>query len=347
MSEKTCVIVIPALNPENKMIQLVQELKREAFDKIVIVNDGSAKEYDAVFAKAAELGATVLIHEVNRGKGQALKTAMKYVIETYNQEQILGIITADADGQHTIQAIGKIAERMRTADGELVLGCRHFVNSENVKIPLRSKFGNEMTKLVMRLFCGIALSDTQTGLRGIFYDSLFDLSELEGEAYEYETNMLLYYSRSKKGFQEVPIETVYENNNESSHFNPVKDSFKIYKVILKYSMASLISALVDNLVFILLMPYISDIWALTFSGRGVSMLVNFTLNKKLVFQKEGNAGKSFLKYLLLVIFSGCMSAILLSISSVIIGKTSIIMKIIIEVLLYFFNFYIQKKYVFK
>lgn len=347
MSRKSCVIVIPALNPDDKMIRLVQELKRETFDKIVIVNDGSAKEYDAIFEEAVLLNATVLVHEVNAGKGQALKTAMRHVLNMYRREEILGIITADADGQHTVSAIRKISERMQSADGELILGCRHFASSEDVKIPLRSKFGNEMTKLVMKFFCGISLSDTQTGLRGIFYDSLSDLSELEGNAYEYETNMLLYYSKNEKGFIEVPIETIYENSNESSHFNPLKDSIKIYAVIMKYSIVSLVSAVVDNLVFILLMPYISNIWALTFSGRAISMLVNFTLNKNLVFQKEGKIGISFLKYLTLVVFSGCISALLLSIFSGMIGRISVIIKIVIELLLYFFNFYVQKKYVFK
>ena len=347
MSKEKCVVVIPALNPEAKMVQLLQELKEASFDKIVVVNDGSSAEYDGVFAKARELGASVLVHEQNGGKGKALKTAMEYVLKTYSKEEIAGIITADADGQHKVKDIGEIAAKLMSSSGELVLGCRHFVSSEEVKIPLKSKLGNELTRLVMRIFCGIALSDTQTGLRGIAYDSLGDLSVLEGNAYEYETNMLLYYSEQGKGFIEVPIETVYENNNEGSHFNPVKDSIKIYKVILKYSMSSVISAVVDNLVFILLMPYISNIWALTFSGRAVSMLVNFTLNKKMVFKKKGHTGQSFVKYVELVIFSACMSAFLLSIVSGIIGKTSVLAKIIIEVILYFFNFYVQKKYVFK
>lgn len=347
MSKEKCVIVIPALNPETKMVQLVQELKKDSFDKIVVVNDGSSSEYDSIFAQAAELGATVLVHEKNAGKGQALKTAMEYVLKTYGKDDIAGVITADADGQHKVKDIGEIASKLVASNGELVLGCRHFVSSDDVKIPLKSKLGNELTKLVMRIFCGIALSDTQTGLRGIAYDSLEDLSVLEGNAYEYETNMLLYYSEKGKGFIEVPIETVYENNNEGSHFNPVKDSIKIYTVILKYSTSSVISAIVDNLVFILLMPYISNIWVLTFSGRAVSMLVNYTLNKKVVFKKQGDLGQSFVKYVGLVIFSGCMSALLLSIVSEFIGKTSVIAKIFIEVLLYFFNFYVQKKYVFK
>lgn len=347
MCREKCVIVIPALNPEDKMVRLVQELKEASFDKIVVVNDGSSAEYDSVFARAGELGATVLVHEQNGGKGKALKTAMEYVQKTYSAEEIIGVITVDADGQHKVKDISEIAAKLAESGGELVLGCRHFVSSEDVKIPLKSKLGNELTKLVMKIFCGIALSDTQTGLRGISYDSLADLSVLEGNAYEYETNMLLYYSEQGKGFVEVPIETVYENNNEGSHFNPITDSFKIYKVILKYSMSSMISAVVDNLVFILLMPYISNIWALTFSGRAVSMLVNFTLNKNMVFKKKGSTGQSFVKYVGLVIFSGCMSAFLLSIVSGIIGKTSVLAKIIIEVILYFFNFYVQKKYVFK
>lgn len=346
-TQEGIIIVIPALNPGEKLLNLVNEIKAAGFPRTVIVNDGSSMEYENNFSKLASLeGITVLTHCINLGKGRALKTAVNYVVNEY--PDCKGIITADADGQHKIEDIQKCGLALLECwqENEIILGCRCFSDTEKTKIPFRSKAGNVCTKIVMQYLCNIKVSDTQTGLRAIPAHLLPKLMKISGEGYEYETNMLLELTEGGGHITEIPIETVYEGRNEVSHFNPLKDSAKIYKTILTYSFSSGMAAIIDNAVFILFMPYITNLWLLTFLGRFISVLVNFTLNKKIVFKTKQNTGVVFCKYILLVIFSGTISAFALVHISQLLGKTSILVKICIETVLYFFNYYIQKKFIF-
>lgn len=221
------VIIIPSYNPDEKLVSLVDELVDYGFEKMVVVNDGSSPESLVYFDKVAEKKeCKLLVHEKNMGKGCALKTAFSYCI---GMKECCGVITVDGDGQHLPKDIMACVEAMRQDNKKVVLGARDF-SSKNV--PFKSKFGNEITKMVFRVVCGIRLSDTQTGLRGIPMQYLKQVAAYQGERYEYETNMLLKMKQDGIEWQEVKISTVYLDNNERSHFNPIKDSWKIYKTIL-------------------------------------------------------------------------------------------------------------------
>ena len=221
------VIIIPSYNPDEKLVNLVEELVDYGFEKLVVVNDGSSPESLVYFDKVAEKKeCKLLVHEKNMGKGCALKTAFSYCL---GMKECCGVITVDGDGQHLPKDIMACVEAMHQDNKKVVLGVRDF-SAKNV--PFRSKFGNEMTKMVFRVVCGIRLSDTQTGLRGIPMQYLKQFASYQGERYEYETNMLLMMKKDGIEWQEVKISTVYLDNNERSHFNPIKDSWKIYKTIL-------------------------------------------------------------------------------------------------------------------
>lgn len=220
-------IIIPAYNPDNKMVKLINELKESGFNNILVVDDGSEEKCALYFEEAVRLGAEVISHSVNRGKGRALKTAFSYCM---NNDKCVGVITVDADGQHLVKDIYACSEKMIQEIDKVILGTRDFSGKE---VPFRSRFGNNMTRFVFKTFCGIAISDTQTGLRAIPYQYLERFADYDGERYEYETNMLLMMKRDNITWEEVKISTVYIEDNQSSHFNPVKDSLKIYRVILK------------------------------------------------------------------------------------------------------------------
>lgn len=341
------IIVIPAYNPENTVVDIVKELLDAGFGKVVIVDDGSTSGNDIFDVINNMANTKVLRHCVNQGKGRALKTAINYVLSCC--EDYRGIVTVDADGQHKTEDI-KACARVLNEDctrRAIVLGCRSF-SGEEVKIPFRSKFGNVCTKNVLRYLCNIRISDSQTGLRGIPMNLLPEFLAIKGERYEYEMNMLLYAVENKVYMQEVSIETVYENNNKTSHFNPLKDSLKIYMTIAKYSFASIISVVLDNAVFIIGGTYTNNIWLLTFCGRFVSAITNFTMNKQLVFKKEGDWAKCAIKYLCLVVVSGVLSALCVSSISTFLPKVNIIIvKLFVETLLFFLNFYFQKNVVFR
>ena len=175
-------VVLPSLNPDEKLLMVVDGLIKEGFDDIIIVNDGSDEEHIAPFKQASEYKeVTVLTHEVNKGKGRALKTAFEYCIN--NRPDIAGVVTVDGDNQHRPQDIKACCEKMKENPKKVILGCRDFSGEE---VPWKSRFGNNVTKGVFKFACGIKISDTQTGLRAIPAKYLPLLSGVKGERFEYE-----------------------------------------------------------------------------------------------------------------------------------------------------------------
>ncbi len=339
-------VVIPAYKPSQGFLGLLKELSgSKKFSAVVVVDDGSEKEYGAVFQKASELpGVVILHHYVNLGKGRALKTAFNYCL---SPEFVLiyrgGVITADADGQHRVSDIIRISEALKKDPEKLVLGCRTFHNGT---VPFRSRFGNTLSRIVYRWLCGVNVSDTQTGLRGLPFDFLRTCCRITGEGYEYETNMLLEAKQQKIAIKEIPIETIYENNNAGSHFNPLKDSLKIYSVIFKYSLSSVISVLVDYFVFYFMWRNGHSVLPATYTARLCSAAVNFGINRNVVFRYKGKLAGQLFKYLLLVFFSGTISGIGVSLLKKAFPVSVTVLKAILELFLYFANFYIQRVYIF-
>lgn len=221
-------IIIPSYNPDSKLVELVDDLTANGFERIVIVNDGSAPECLPYFEKAANRPeCSLLTHEKNAGKGRALKTAFSHC-QSFSDS--IGVITVDGDGQHLVKDIQACANALRSNPHNVILGVRNF---NEPHVPFRSRMGNIITRTVFRLLCGIRISDTQTGLRAIPQEYLSRFASYQGERYEYETNMLLMMPKDQIHWKEVTISTVYLDDNSRSHFNPVKDSIKIYKVILQ------------------------------------------------------------------------------------------------------------------
>ena len=225
---ESLAIVLPSLNPDQKFPAVVRGLMEDGFRHIVIVDDGSDAAHQPPFEAAAALGCTVLRHGVNKGKGRALKTAFAHI--TKQLPTLRGVITIDGDGQHLLGDILACGERMLRLDDTVVLGCRDF---NQPGVPPRSVAGNKATSRLFRLLYGIRLSDTQTGLRAIPAAFLERFCAVEGERFEYETNMLLYMKKAGIPFVEQPITTVYDEEDYSSHYNAVKDSWRIFKVMAK------------------------------------------------------------------------------------------------------------------
>ena len=333
-------IVIPAYEPDEKLTAVVEELYNETDCKLIVVNDGSGEDKRAVF-ESIKGRAVLLEHEHNRGKGAALKTAFAYIKE--NVSGSYGVITADADGQHKTADIMRIADALEAHPDRLIMGCRKFTGD----IPFRSRFGNNMTRAVFRFAAGVGVSDTQTGLRG-FSGSLTNfMLGLSGERYEFEMNMLLEAAREGIAFFEVPIETVYINDNKSSHFKPVRDSLRIYRDIIKFSCSSLLSFLVDYLLFSVIFSLSGSKTISNLTARVFSSIFNFMLNKKLVFGNKESLAKSALKYFSLAAVILAVNTLLLELLARYAVKNAYIAKIIVEVLLFMFSWTMQRCFVFK
>ncbi len=218
------IALIPAYMPDDKMVAIVRQLYDAGFE-IIIVNDGSSDDCIRVFEEASRY-AKVLCHEKNRGKGTALKTGLKFINSIY--EAPYTIVTVDADGQHRIEDVIRVAQTSEQNRSCLILGSRKMEG----KVPFKSLAGNAITRFVYRLSSGISVYDTQTGLRAFSDELITRLIDIDGSRYEYEMNMLTALPREGVAIKEVWISTVYIGNNESSHFNAVKDSFLIYKGLL-------------------------------------------------------------------------------------------------------------------
>lgn len=220
--------IIPAFNPDGKLIGTVKELIENNFRKIIIVNDGSKSE--DIFKELEEYKECIILtHSINKGKGCALKTAFNYYKENF-MEDYEGVVTLDADGQHKVSDVVNISNVL--VDNKMfVLGTRLFNAKET---PARNKFGNRVTSKVFEKLYGVYLKDTQTGLRAI-PNHLIDLHiETHGQRFEYEINALIDLVKSYEKILQIDIETVYlENSNEKSHFKVLEDSYKIYKILFK------------------------------------------------------------------------------------------------------------------
>jgi glycosyltransferase involved in cell wall biosynthesis len=231
-------VIIPAYNPSFVLIEILQSLAMRSIGSIVLIDDGSALEYRDLFARAAVLPQVRLLrHEVNQGKGAALKTGIRFVLEHF--PSLSGIVTADADGQHQPDDILRIIASLQSNETALVMGVRTFEDG----IPLRSLIGNVLTRHIVNVLLGRRLADTQTGLRGIPASMLPRLLELQANRYEFELEMLFLAHGLLVPILEEPIRTIYEKGNQSSHFRPLVDSLRIYIVLLRFNAGSLLQSL--------------------------------------------------------------------------------------------------------
>lgn len=304
---KNISVVLPSLDPDEKLIAVVDGLLEAGFGHIILVNDGSKPENLHYFEKAAAHPQVQLLHhQVNRGKGAALKTAFEWFLK--NRPEGKGVVTVDGDNQHHPEdTLACTLEMMKT--GRVILGCRDFTLPH---VPARSRFGNRTTCAVFKIFCGMTISDTQTGLRAIPRHAVEIFCKVKGDRFEYETNMLLSLKEQNIPYGEVKIRTVYIEENKSSHFRAVRDSARIYALILRhffrYTVSSILSAVVDTAAFTLLSWVLKGVLSglvldavTTGSARIVSSIVNFFLNKNMVFRTGASTGRAMLRYYCLAV----------------------------------------------
>lgn len=309
-------IIIPAYKPDEKLIRLLGDLKQITDARILVVNDGSGEAYNAVFQEAEKLCHILLCHEVNRGKGAALKTAFSYLLEEGAEKG--AVCTADADGQHLPEDIVRCLKCAEENPGSLVLGARGFRGN----VPARSRFGNSVSRFTFHLLMGKRVYDTQTGLRAFTPELLPQMLEISENRYEYEMRMLCNAVRKKVPVKEVEIQTVYIEENKSSHFNPLKDAMRVYGLLLRCALgplfqvisflfSSLIAFVVDSAAFYLLLRFVmplifpenTDLIDFTslLAARVISSLVNFSVNGTVVFRNMQKPLRSLILYFALVV----------------------------------------------
>ena len=332
------IALIPAYQPTELLVELVRKMARGF--SIVLVDDGSGKACQALFERCAPYTGVLLRHDGNKGKGRALKTGLSYIIKHYSRDHI--VVTFDADGQHRVEDALAVCRAAERNPGALILGSRAL----KANTPLRSRLGNAVTRLVYRLTTGVNIHDTQTGLRAFDFSLLPMLLSIPGERYEYEMNVLLECAREKIRICEEGIETVYMDHNASSHFHTLRDSARIYKEILKFTASSLTGFLVDYGLYSLFLLS-GNLLLANIAARVVSASVNFTLNRKFVFQHKESAGKAAAKYALLAaaILLGNTAALAFLVN--LCSAPPMLAKIVVEALFFGLSFLVQRLFIFR
>ena len=332
------IVLIPAYKPDARLVELVRELRDRQLD-VMLVDDGGQEAFAPIFAQCRELGAEVAVHTVNLGKGRALKTGINAALLRW--PELRAIVTADADGQHTPKDILRLIDAVDEHPNTLVLGSRKFTGD----VPFKSRWGNRITRTVYGLASGVRIYDTQTGLRALPRCALDEMLRIDGERYEYEMNVLLKLRDMKLGVFEVPIETIYINDNAGSHFNPVRDAFRIYLVIFKYLFSSITSFAVDYALYWLCLWFGLSGFVSYAVARLVSSQVNYHLNKHTVF--SGRGGKnSMVKYYALAVVQGAIGAGLVQLLITVLPVSPKIIKIPVDLVLFALSYFIQRDYVF-
>ncbi len=331
------VALIPSYEPDERLIKIIDDLINNNFE-VVLVNDGSSKSYDKIF-DGVNKKTHYLSYEGNHGKGYALKTGLKYISENYKE---CVVVTMDSDGQHTVKDAHNLCKIVENKDNTILLGKR--IRSKNT--PFKSRVGNGITKVFYRLSTGVNIYDTQTGLRAFKSDLIDFLLTIEGNRFEYEMNMLMMAPKKKIKLEEEVIETIYEDNNSGTHFHPIKDSYLVYKELLKFISSSTLSFLVDYGLYVIIVAFSKSVVLSNVIARVISSTFNYTLNKKMVFKDKNNVSKSIFKYYLLAIFILLVNTSILYLLVSVLGLNKYISKLIVEVVLFMISYRIQKKYIF-
>jgi glycosyltransferase involved in cell wall biosynthesis len=333
-------VLIPAWQPEQHLCALAENLVTQGFGAVIVVNDGSDPQRSPLFAEIARLPRVhLLTHAVNLGKGRALKTGINHFLTEL--PQLHGLVTADADGQHTAEDIVRVAQALRATDGFVVLGSRRFSGT----VPLRSRFGNGLTRRIFTFITGAKIGDTQTGLRAFPGALLPELIGLHGERYEYEMTVLAHICRRGKPL-EVPIATVYLDGNRSSHFDPIWDSMRIYFVLVRFYFSAIAAAGIDFAGFTLAFAATHNIPLSVVVGR-LSSLVNFVLNRRFVFHNRASIKGTLSRYYLLVAAIGALSYLGIWSLTRYAASNVFAAKVVVDTLLSLVSFSMQRTFVFR
>lgn len=339
---KNIFVVIPTFDPDEEIMdKFLKGLKKET-DNILVVNDGSKEIHDEFFKKMEKNGIIVLKHYKNYGKGRGLKNAFDYLLNNY--PLIEGVVTCDSDGQHSVKDIKKIAKLIPKNKDKLILGVRNF---DNDNVPNRSKYGNKITRSVFKKFIGLDITDTQTGLRGLSKEVMIEFLDISGERYEYETKMLIACREKNIKIKEVEIETIYINSNETSHFNPVKDSIRIYKLFTNYILLALSTYLLDLILFAWFFKVLrlnSSILAATILARVISSIYSYFIYSNTKFKNI--KGYELAKYNLLIIVQMFMSGCFVTFFYSLLDINVISIKIVVDLIIWIINIFLEKEFVF-
>ena len=355
------VIIIPALNPDTRLVDYCRALRDATDSPILLIDDGSRDDCRTIFKKCLAVGKDISVvrHDVNMGKGRALKTAFAHLLEKH--DDMIGCVTCDSDGQHSVPDVIRCIEELKRSPKSLILGCRRFDGDD---VPWKSRFGNNWMRFLFLIVSGYRFQDTQTGLRAIPIAFMRELLEVPGDRFEFESEMLLRLRG--RSLVQIPIRTIYDEQNKGTHFRPVTDSFRVVGVVLRYgarrfgifALASFASFCVDIGLFHLFhlfavrheMP--GRLFFPVGAARCISLVFNYLCNRHLAFHSEGSrsliGGRALGKYLIL---AGCLLTASYLLTKTVAfwlpGKSVTLIKAGVDFFLFLASYTVQRTLIFK
>lgn len=211
--------IVPCYNAGSRIRPVAEGILRVLPD-LIVVDDGST---DGAAAALSELPVKLVRLPRNRGKGHALCAGFT---EALRLPGLAAAVVLDADGQHDPAELPRFIATFRERQADLVIGARVF---DAAHVPWRSRFGNQLTAWIVRRLFGHAVGDTQCGYRLLSRPFLEAVArEVSGGRYDTEMEILLKGLEEEWRVSFLPIQTLYETGNPSSHFRKVRDSARIY-----------------------------------------------------------------------------------------------------------------------
>jgi putative flippase GtrA len=337
------LILIPAYEPNNNLVLLLEHIRSANSSQcVVIVDDGSGPAYQSVFHAARTLGADVITQEVNRGKGSALRSGFAHAMQQYAGEVV---VCVDCDGQHTYDDAARVGREVARRGNAMVLGARDF----STRVPAKSRVGNVATRHLFRLGTGTRLQDTQTGLRGYPSALLPWLCTVSGDRFDYELRVLLEAKQAGVSIVEVPAATIYLDGNASTHFRPIVDSARVYAPLLCFILSSFGAFVVDFLVLLVMMAITSQLLLSVVVARLVSASFNYAINRAFVFShgRGTSLRTSAPRYVVLVAAILAANYALMHLLVHDRGLPLVVGKVITEGVLFIVSYHAQQRWIFR
>ena len=345
---KDTVVIIPVSSPNEKLPTYISSFTERGY-KVILVCDGCKPDN----VPHIDDNCIVLRYSVKQGVGRAIKEGINYILTCLPECRCA--VIADESCAYTYADAEKCTESALGQTGSLVLGARKLTRAS---VPLKARFINGSMKLLLRLLCGISITDTSTSLRAFSRSLMSEILGIQGEDSDFLINMLLYAKLKSIPIKEIPIETEYCPSKKRPFMQNLAKLLNIFFVFIKFMITSLSSFAVDLLAFTLFVSIFKKfidspqyyILYSTILSRVLSAFLNFSLNKYTVFKKEGKALKTFLKYAALCSVQLLASSTLVFVvyENIFAGSVSeSIIKIFVDAVLFFVSFQVQREWVFK
>lgn len=222
------IVIIPTLNPLPTFVHYINTLLELDIHQIVVVNDGSDSKYQPIFQEISAMNqCMVLHHDENKGKGRALKTGFGYVLNHFPKSH--SVLTVGAHGQHTIDDVNLILQKMKLFSDGIILGVRNFRLKD---LSFMNTIGQQAASWLFQLLFHRRILDTQTGLRSIPTKELPWLMKVPGNSYDYDINMLVEAIKRKIPIYEIPIGRAKIKKNSIIHYDEIVSTQKIIHQII-------------------------------------------------------------------------------------------------------------------